>query len=188
MKSKTSNKRFFETRKLVTLALFVAISYVLSLLSFSIFPSAEFFKLDFGNIFILLPALVFGPIEGIIVCFIKEMLSLINTSSGGVGELANFLMTSAYILVPSIVYKRHKGIKPVIISLSIACLLGTVSALIVNRFIIFPLFMGSAAPMMFKKLFWIALSFNLIKTVSISIISFLMYKRLSGFLKRISVK
>ena len=182
------NRKFFSTKKLVTMALFVAISYILSFLSFSIFPQASYMKLDFGNVFILMPALAIGPIEGIVICLLKELLCLINSTTAGTGELANFIMTSSYIIIPAIVYKYKKGIASVIISLCAACAVGTTVATLTNRFIIFPLYMGDAAAGVFASVFWLVIAFNVIKTVSISLVSFITYKRLSGFLKKISVK
>lgn len=176
------------TKKIVTLALFVAISYILSFFSFPIFPAAPYLKLDFGNVFILLPSLLFGPFEGIAICLVKELLSLINSTTGGVGEIANFIMTSSYILIPSIIYKYKKGIVSVLISLLCACVVGTSVATLTNRFIVFPLYMGSAAPKVFASVFVFVVLFNLIKTASISILSFVLYKRLSSFFKKIAVK
>lgn len=178
----------FTTRKIVTLALFVALSYIISFFSFPIFPAAPYMKLDFGNVFILLPSLLFGPIEGIAICLVKELLSLINSTTGGVGEIANFIMTSSFIIIPSIVYRYKKGIASVIVSLLCACVLGTTVATLANRFIIFPLYMGDAAPNVFKSVFIFVILFNFIKTVSISTLSFILYKRLSVFFKKIAVK
>lgn len=182
------NNKLFTTKKIVTLALFVALSYILSFFSFPIFPAAPYLKLDFGNIFILLPSLLFGPFEGIAICLVKELLSLINTSSGGVGEIANFIMTSSYILIPAIAYKYKKGIAAVLLSLLCACIMGTAVATLTNRFIVFPLYMGEAAPKVFASVFGFVILFNLIKTASISIVSFILYKRLSEFFKKIAVK
>ncbi len=177
----------FSTRKLVTLALFTALTYVISMLSFPIFPATPYLKLDFGNVFILLSGFLFGPIEAIAVCLAKEVLSLINSSSGGVGELANFIMTSSYVLIPSIVYRHRKGLKAVLISLVGTCFVGTAVATLTNRFIVFPLYMKDKAPAVFSSVFWFVVGFNLIKTVAIGAVTFLLYKRLSGVLKRLSV-
>ena len=186
-RSTLSQHRYLSTRKLVTLALFTALTYLVSLVSFPIFPAAPYLKLDFGNVFILLSGFLFGPIEGIIVCLLKEVLSLINSSSGGVGEVANFIMTSSYILVPSLLYRYRKGLKAVLLSLAAACIVGTVVATITNRFIIFPLYMGKAAPAVFESVFWFVIGFNLIKTAAIGFLTFLLYKRLSGILKKLEV-
>ncbi|MBE6637355.1 MAG: ECF transporter S component [Ruminococcaceae bacterium] len=178
----------FSTRRLVALALFTAMAYVISMLSFPVFPATPYLKLDFGNVFILLSAFLFGPIEGIVVCLLKEVLSLINSSSGGVGEIANFLMTSAYLILPAVVYRYKKGLRAVFLSLMGACVLGTVAALLANRFIVFPLYMKESAPTVFAGVFWFVVGFNLIKTVSISALTFLLYKRLSGVMKKLAVK
>lgn len=181
-------KRTLYTRKIVALALFTAMTYVISFLSFPIFPATPYLKLDFGNVFIMLSGFLFGPIEAIAVTLVKELLALLNSTSGGVGEIANFLMTSAFVILPAIVYKYQKGMKAVILSLSAACLLGTAVAALTNRFIVFPLYMGGAAAGVFNSVFWFVIAFNLIKTTAISVVTVLLYKRLSGFLKRLEVK
>ena len=182
-------KRRFTPKRLALMAVFVALSYVVSLWSFSIFPTTPvfFLELDFGNVFILLISLLLGPVEGVIVCFLKEALRIPVGSTGGVGELANMLMTSSYILLPSIVYRYKKGIKTVIWTLVGACLIGTASALLINRFITFPLFLKESGVTVFEKSFFLIAAFNLIKTFSIGILTFLLYKRLSIFLKKMKI-
>ena len=82
-----SNKtrKAFSARRAALMAAFVALSYVVSLLDFPIFPAAPFLKLDFGNVFILLISFLLGPVEGVIVCILKELLRTIGSSSAGVG-------------------------------------------------------------------------------------------------------
>ncbi len=177
-------KKRVSSKRLALMALFVALSYAVSRFEFPIFPSAPFLKIDFGNVFILLIAFLLGPIEGICVCLLKEGLRMVGSLSGGVGELANIAVTAAYILLPAIAYRFHKGLKVVIPSLAAACLLGTGMALVTNRFINFPLYMGAGAGARFAELFWLIVAFNLIKTVTVSVLTLLLYKRLSNFLKK----
>lgn len=172
------------TKRIVFIALFVALSYALSFFSFPIFPATPYFKLDFSNVFILLTGLLFGPVEGVIVCILKEIIGVTNSSSGGVGELANAIMTTSFILLPSIVYRKKKKTKAAIISFIPACLIGTAVALVTNRFIIFPMYMGEGAAAVFESAFWFAVAFNLIKTSSISLITGVMLKRLAYFVKK----
>ena len=176
-------KQRFSAKRMATMAAFVALAYVVSLLDFPIFPATPFLKLDFGNVFILLASLLFGPVEGIIVCALKESLRIIGSSSGGVGELANMLTTTAYILLPSVTYRFKKGLKVIIPCLIGACFIGTGAALLANRYINFPLYMGAGAAEVFKQVFWFIVAFNLIKTVAVGILTMLLYKRLSNFLK-----
>ncbi len=177
-------KRRLSAKRLALMGVFVALSYAVSFLEIPIFPATPFLKLDFGNVFILLISLLLGPIEGIAVCVLKECLRLIGSTSGGVGELANMAVTTAYILLPSVVYRFRKGLKWVIPSLAAACLLGTGAALLANRFINFPLYMGAGAAQAFASLWGYVLGFNLIKTAAVGILTALLYKRLSNFLKK----
>ncbi len=190
MRSTTKGKKIkqrFTAKRIALMAAFTALAYVVSLFDFPIFPAVPFLKLDFGNVFILLIAFLLGPIEGVLVCVLKESLRIIGSSSGGVGELANMLVTSAYILLPAIVYQYKKGLKVVIPALAVGCILGTAVALLTNRFINFPLYMGAAAASVFAESFYFILAFNLIKTAAISILTLLLYKRLSNFLKKVKI-
>ena len=179
---KVSLKKRVSAKRLALMAVFVALSYVVSLFDFPIFPAVPFLKLDFGNVFILLIAFLLGPIEGVIVCVLKESLRMIGGTI--VGELANMMITCSFILVPAVVYQFKKGLKWVVPCLSIACVIATGVALLTNRFINFPLYMGAGAAAVFAESFWFILAFNLVKTVLVSILTLLLYKRLSNFLKR----
>ena len=180
---KNQFKARFSAKRMALMAAFVALSYVVSLLDFPIFPAVPFLKLDFGNVFILLIGFLLGPVEGIVVCLLKEGLRIVGSSSGGVGELANMMVTAAYILLPSIVYQYKKGLKIVVPTLLVGCALGTAVALFTNRYINFPLYMGEAAAAVFAESFWFIFAFNAIKTVAVSVLTLLLYKRLSNFLK-----
>ena len=189
-------KQRFTAKRLALIAVFTALSFTLSFLEIPMpLFGASFLKLDFGNVFILLISFLLGPIEGVIVCLLKESLRLIGSSSLGAGELANFIVTSCFILLPSIIYRYRKNFKTVIITLIISSIIAVGVALIVNRYIIFPtfaiLFGGSIFGMTVKEAFstfWLAvLIFNFIKTVSVSIFTILLYKRLSNLLKKWSV-
>ncbi len=184
---KTSLKKRFSAKRIALMAVFSALSFAISLLDFPIFPATPFLKLDFGNVFILLISFLLGPVEGVMVCAVKESLRILVSTSGGIGELANMLVTSSYILLPSIVYHFRKGFKTVAWTLSVACLIGTGVALLANRYINFPLYMGAGAAAVFAQVFWFIVAFNLIKTVVISVLTLLLYKRLSNFLKKIKI-
>lgn len=184
---KTALKKRFSAKRLAFMAVFVALSYAVSFLEIPIFPTTPYLKLDFGNVFILLISFLLGPIEGIIVCVLKESLRMIGSSSGGVGELANVAATSAYILLPSVIYRFRKGLKAVIPALIGACFIGTAAALLTNRFITFPLYMGEGAAAVYRDVIWFLIAFNIIKTSSIGLLTLLLYKRLSNFIKRMKI-
>ena len=195
----TTEKTFksrFTAKRLAFMAVFVALSYAVSFLEIPMpLFGAEFLKLDFGNVFIVLISFLLGPIEGVLVCLLKEGLRCLTSTSMCAGELANFLITSSYLLLPSILYQYRRNLKTVILSLSAACVIATGVALVANRFIIFPTFAfllgGSIYGMTVVEAFaafWVAvLIFNLIKTVSVGLVTMLLYKRLSNFLKKMKI-
>jgi riboflavin transporter FmnP len=194
MQSKWKNR--FTAKRLAFMAMFVALSYAVSFLEIPLpLFGASFLKLDFGNVFIVLIAFLLGPVEGVAVCLMKEGLRCLSSSSMCAGELANFLITSSYILLPSILYQYRRNLKTVVWSLSASCVIATGVALTANRFIIFPtfayLFGGTIFGMTVLEAFaafWLAvLLFNLIKTVAIGVLTMLLYKRLSNFLKKMKI-
>lgn len=180
-------KKAFTTRSIAGMAIFVALSYAVSFLEFSLFPtSAVFFlKLDFSNVFIMLAGFMYGPLAALCVGIMKELLCLIGSSTFGVGQIANALIILVYVIPPSIVYLKHKGLKVVIISLVCACVLQTITALLVNRFITFPLYGMAQA---FAPSFWLIVAFNVIKSVSVSVVTVLLYKRISYVFEKIKIR
>lgn len=184
--------RFFITKRIVLMALFIALSYVVSFLEIPLpLFGASFLKLDFGNVFIVLIGFLLGPVEGVIVCLFKEGLRCLTSTSLCAGELANFIMTSSFLLLPSIVYKYKKTLKTVLLTLGVSCVIAIGVALLANRFIIFPTFaylyggtiFGMTVTEAFSA-FWLAiLIFNLIKTVGVSFFTVVLYKKLSNFIK-----
>ena len=194
--TRSSLKKRFSGKRLALMGVFVALAFAVSLIEIPLpLFGASFLKLDFGNVFIVLISFLLGPLEGILVCLLKEALRCIGSSSMCAGELANFLITSSYLLLPSILYKSRKNLKTVIWSLSVACIIATGMGLLANRIIIFPtyayLFGGSIFGMTVQEAFsafWVAiLIFNLIKTVSVGLLTMFLYKRLSNFLKKLKI-
>ena len=136
-------RQYFTATRIAYLALFTALSFVLRLPSFEfmIFPAVPFLKMDFSNTFVMIAGFALGPVSGIIVGALKEVLyGLFFSQTVGVGELANMLFILAYALVPSIVYVKHKGIKTVIVTLIIGCVSQVVFSVPINYFINFPFF------------------------------------------------
>ncbi|MDE6075281.1 MAG: hypothetical protein K2G26_02465, partial [Clostridia bacterium] len=95
-----------------------------------------------------------------------------------------------YMLIPSIVYKKHKGIKVVIVTLILGCLAQCLVSLPVNYFLNFPAFMtafgGSwkgGQELFIQTWYWVLL-FNFIKTVIISVVTLVVYKPLSLLIKK----
>lgn len=186
--------KYFTTARLAYMAVFTAFSYVLYMpfLEFAILPMVDFLKIDFSNAFVMIAGFSLGPVAAIVVGVLKEILHALTFSTTvGVGELANIIVMLPYILIPSIVYKKHKGIKPVLITLAIGCIGQTLLSFPVNYFLNFPFYFGFDWEMgmsFFMSLWYWVLLFNLIKTVMISAVVLLLYKPLSRLIKLINRK
>ncbi len=190
-------KKIFSTKNIAGMAVFSALSFVIYLLELPIFAGtpASFLQLDFSNVFVMLAGFMYGPVPAIIITLVKESIHIMVGSTGGVGELANIIITTAYVLLPSIVYRYKKGLKTVILTLSIACVIQTAISLVVNKYINFPFFTGSApfvptesSNSLFEVLWVYVLAFNGIKSVAISVVTILLYKKVSHLFKKINLQ
>lgn len=161
-----------------------------------IFPPV--YKLDFSNLPALLAGFSMGPWYGLVVVAIKSISGMMHSSSGFVGELADFLMSGAFVVVASFVYARNRSFKGAIIGMLLGIVAMVVASALSNYYILIPFYLGEglteeklfgmmqafvpAVDSMGKLIALITIPFNLIKGVAISLITTLIYKRLSRLL------
>ena len=88
-----TRKNLVSTRTITMTALLAAISYVLAFLEFPVPLSPSFARMDLSDLPALIGAFAFGPVTGVMIELIKNILQLLSTSTGGIGELANFLIS-----------------------------------------------------------------------------------------------
>lgn len=190
----------FTSRNLVKIAMLSAVAFVLMLLSF---PLAAFFppflKLDLSDLPALMGGFALGPVAGVLIELIKNILNILikGTDTGGVGELSNFIVGSFFIVPASIIYMRNKSKKNAVLGLLAGVVFMTVSACFSNYFLILPLYQKfmpleqiiESSPLSIVKdmrsfiLFAIA-PFNLLKSSIVSSITLLTYKKLSPVLHK----
>lgn len=186
---------------LAKVAVLSAIAFVLMLLDFSLpILIPGFLKFDFSEIAALLAAFSMGPVAGIAVELIKNVLHLPFTSTMMVGELANFLVGSVFVFTAGLIYKRHKDKKHAILGMVYGVLAFTVFGALFNYFINIPFYinvMGFPENAIIKMsnavgnkmvhdltslIIWVFVPFNLFKGIVISILVGLMYKKVSPLL------
>ena len=134
--------RVSRTHKLVITAMLGAASFVLQLLEFPIpFLIPSFVQMDFSELPALLATFSIGPVSGVSVCLIKNVIKVIfKTTTGGVGELCNFLIGAALVVPAGLLYRRMKTRKGALIgSLAGAVCMGILSVPI-NYFISYPIY------------------------------------------------
>ncbi len=195
-------KKQSSTAKIIKISLLGAISFVFMAFDFAIpiFPS--FLKFDIGDIPSLVGGFAMGPIAGVIIQMIKNLLKvfILGSSTGGVGEFSNFIIGSSFVGVASIIYKHKKGIKSAIVACIVATLVMSALGVASNYFVMLPLYatifkmpmetivaMGSAiVPAIHDKLTLVLFSilpFNIMKGALISLLTMLIYKKISPLLK-----
>lgn len=196
-------ERILTTRKIAMIGMFAAIAAVLHIMDFAIpFLAPPFYKLDFSELPALIGSFAFGPVAGVMIEFVKIILKLVfkGTSTAFVGDLANFVMGCSFILPASIMYDFKKTKKNAVISCMIGTVMITLFGTTFNALYLLPAFsvlygmplddiiaMGTAVNNGVKDIFTFVLitvaPLNLIKGGVVSVITLLIYKKLSPILK-----
>ena len=186
------------TRKVIGAAMLIAVSFVLQFLEFPMPLSPAFARFDFSDLPALIGAFAYGPLWGVVIELGKNLLHLTVSATGGIGELANFLIGAALVFPAGIIYKRNKCRKTALIGCTAGSLCMGVMAAVMNYFVLLPLFQmfmpleemiaafAVFVPFIHTKLdviLWNALPLNILKGAVISLITMVLYKRLSPILK-----
>ena len=191
-------KKKLNTRKIVILGLFSAISSVLMYIEMPLPLLPPFLKLDLSGLPILIASFLFGWKEGIAITLIKDLVHLTSTHTGGVGELSDFLIFAVFSIVVSYIYKKSKTKKSAEISLIFGTLSIALMGALTNKLMIIPFYSkvmpieaiisacNKINPMIDSINAYIifgAIPFNLIKGAVISLVTLLVYKKLSIYIK-----
>ena len=140
MKTEHKATSLLNIRKMTMTALLGALATVLMFLSFKVPFMPSFISLDFSELPALIAAFSMGPLSGAAVCLIKNLINLFASSTGGVGELSNFLLGCCFVLPAGFIYRYKKTRMGALIgALSGAVLVAVVSAF-TNYFIGYPIY------------------------------------------------
>ncbi|MDO5022173.1 MAG: ECF transporter S component [Eubacteriales bacterium] len=184
-------KQRFNTAYMTYVALMVALATILSY--FPEIPLAFFapwLKLDFSFVPMLLIGFSFGPGASILALIITNLIHMLGTQTAGVGELANILVGAAYLLPPTIMYQKNRSKKTAVLGSCIGVILQVVMGVVTNKFLLIPALLGEQAAQfdMVNYLITGIVPFNIVKGSVNSLITFLLYKHLSVFIKKLGRK
>ena len=174
------------TKKITPLSLMAAISVLLVLLiRFPIFPAAPFLEYDPADIPILITAFAFGPAEGLLLCAVVSLVQGITVSaaSGVIGIVMHILSTGAFVLVAGSMYRREKTRKGALLSL-VAGSLVMAGVMCILNLILTPIFMNTDFSVVKMMILPTILPFNLLKAGLNSAVTFVLYKKISSYLKK----
>lgn len=191
-------KNFWSVGKLTRVGVLGALSAILY-----VFPEIPvippIYKLDFSSIPALLAGFAMGPATGVLVTLIKDLTGLFHTSTMGVGDLADFLMSGTFVAIASLIYRHGRGIKSAVAGMCAATVAMALVGAAANYWIMVPFYANvmhmsvetivgviakaiPAVDSLWKMILLAVVPFNLLKGAVLSLIGGLMYRYLKPLL------
>ena len=187
------------TRQMAIVAIMSALSIVLMMLEFSVPIVPGFLKFDISDFPSLLTSFAIGPWAGVAVCLLKNLLHLFFTSTMGVGELANFIISASFAFAAGAIYSRKHTKTGAVIGALVGAIAAALICVPVNYFITYPFYAKVMIPMeaiigmyqailpsvdgLLEALLIFNLPFTFAKGAVCILLTFLVYKPLSPILK-----
>lgn len=194
--TKDSKNNRVTARKIACTAIFSAMAVVLMYLEVALPFMPPFLKFDFSELPVLVGSFSLGPIYGIIIELLKNLIHLPATATAGIGEVSNFITGSLFVYTAGAIYEKRRTRKGAIVAMLVATSVLGLIAVPFNYFVTIPLY-GSVLgfpleaiigmcqavnPLITSKLSLILLGFlpfNLFKGLVVSFITFWIYKPIS---------
>ena len=190
------------THNLTVAAMLSAVAFILMFIEFPIpMLIPAFIKMDFSDLPALLGAFALGPVYGVIISFMKNLLHIVikGTSTACVGELSNFILGAIFSAVAGYIYKHHKSRKTAIIGAVAGAVAMGVLSVPSNYFVVYPAYVQfyhmpleailgmyqailPSADSLIKCLILFNLPFTLVKGLLDAVLCMLIYKPLSAIL------
>lgn len=187
------------THKMTVTAMLSAIAAALMFLELSIPIMPSFIKLDISELPALLATFSLGPVYGVAVCLIKNIISLSHSTSSGIGELCNFLLGAVFVFTTGLFYNKMKSRKGALIGSLIGAFVMAALSFPINYYITYPFYTNfmpieaiidayqvilPSVDTLTECLLVFNAPFTFVKGLIDVGLSFLIYKRLSPILHR----
>ena len=178
-----NNRTKYITKVGVLAAVSVAIMFAFE---FPLLPGYPMLRMDFSEVPVLLAGFSLGPMAAVIVEFIKNLIHGIvkGDGTGGIGNIANFIVGVAFCVPAAWYYLKHKTRKGAIIGMLIGIVSMVIIGALANYFIILPVYGYNEHSVKLAFVIGGATPFNVIKSVLLSIVTLLLYKPLSSVLHK----
>lgn len=168
--------------KTVKVSLLVGVAFILMFIELPIIPIFPWLKMDISDVPALMGAFAFGPLTGILIEFLKVVMHFLLTgsSTGGVGEVANFMIGVSFVAPAAFIYWRNKSKKTAILGMIVGLIAMEVVAIVANIYFLLPVYGMKMEPAELMKYVTVGLlPFNTIKGFVLSILTYMLYKKLS---------
>ena len=193
-----ARKGRLNVRYLTVTAMLSAISFALFFLQFSTPITPSFLKLDISDLPALIGSFAMGPVYGVIICLVKNLLHLLITTTGGVGELSNFILGAAFVLPAGLLYQRRKNRKSAVLGSILGAVLMAAVSIPSNLFLVYPVYYNFMPEETILNMYQAILPgmqsilqslvvfnapFTFVKGMLCVVITLLIYKRISPLIK-----
>ena len=182
-------------------AMLSALAVVLQFIEFPIpLLIPPFIKFDLSDLPPLIGAFAYGPVAGVLIEFIKNLIHCAVTKSATVGELSNFILGACFTATAGLIYKRHKTKKTAIIGAFTGAIVMGLASIVSNYFVVYPFYYKAFMPeevvlsayqailpsvtSVLQCLFIFNLPFTIVKGVICALIAIPIYKPLRKILKQ----
>lgn len=162
-------------------------------------PIVAFYKLDLSTLPAILAGFAMGPAQGAAVVIVKNLVHMLGTSTACVGELADIIMSSCFVVPAGLIYRGGKNRKSALLGMTAGTVMMTIAGVLVNYLILIPAYqtlmnlpleaivgMGAAVwsytDNTVKLVVFITGPFNILKGFVLSLVTYLIYKRVSPLL------
>lgn len=198
------NSTFDWPRFVARIGVFSAISavlYVVPVFSFNLPFLPGFLSIHVDEIPIFVAGFAYGPLSAFMVILVKTVIKLPFTSTLCVGELADLIFSTAFVIPAAIIYKKKRNLKGVAIGFGVSTIIQIVVAMVMNVYAMLPFYMYvmgfteeallgmcQAANPAITNLGWpyaflAVLPLNVIKDAIVIVVTFLVYRSLHVFLR-----
>lgn len=196
--TQTISRKRIDVRKMTMTAMLAAVATVLMFLSFNVPLMPSFIKLDFSELPALIAAFAFGPVSGVMVCLVKNLVNVLFTTTGGVGELSNFVLGASFVFPAGLIYMRGKNRTSALTGSVIGAAAMAVISVFSNYYVVYPVYtafmpmeailgmyraINPAVENLWDALLWFNMPFTFIKGMCSVAMAFVIYKPLSPILK-----
>ena len=212
MEQTSSGHKFFSSTRIALIAMFGTLASILYIFNFALpFAFPSFLEFKFSDIPVLIGSFALGPISSAIIVVVQILLKLVikGTGTNFVGELSDLLTGCAFGVTAAAIYSKKHTFKGALIAMAVGTVCEVAVAILINWLILVPFYVsfffgGSWDPLigMMKPLFpsctranfynfylWVSvLPFNLLRCFVASVVTILVYKRISLLINRFNLK
>ena len=195
--SKTKSR--FNARFIAGTAMLSAVAFILQYIEIAIPIMPAFIKFDFSDLPALIGAFAYGPLAGVLIELIKNLIHCAFSQSASVGELSNFILGAVFVGTAGVIYKNKKNKTTALIGGVVGSVVMGLVCIPSNYFVVYPVYYAAGfaeeavlgmyqlilpgVKNILQCLFVFNLPFTIVKGLISTAITMLIYKHLSPILK-----